>query len=135
MNGKPMLRYLGICFLGLVLAAASIQGAQGQTEKIRKSTAPQVHEGTLTEGRNVKQWKPGDPVRVTEDLRENTQADRSGERISKEPTVGPPAVRKPVAPQVMEKNLKGFCKQKGYKPGEPVRVVPDLKEDGGKKEQ
>jgi hypothetical protein len=94
--------------------------------------APRVQERdlrSLSEEKSVKEWKPGDPVRVTGDLREDGKTDPDKDAAqSGEGTPLDPVVRKPVAPQVMEGNVDNLPKAKTYKEGDPVRVAPDLRE-------
>lgn len=103
--------------------------AAGTKETPAQPAAPQVQERdvrSLTEEAPVKRWKEGDPVRIVPDLREDgdvgTGEDEAA-RQSPEPTV-----RAPVAPQVMERSVNELPKVEPYREGEPVRVVPDLKE-------
>jgi hypothetical protein len=131
---------LTLCGLapGLAHAAGTTQPiapevqAQGVDEMTRKS--PMVP------------WKPGDPVRVVPDLRESgeelpTEAEDAKEpeepRQSQEaqiemrpPQPLKPVVRAPVAPQVMEGNVGGLPAAEPYEEGDPVRIVPDMKESG-----
>jgi len=74
----------------------------------------------------VKKWKPGDPVRVVPDLKENGEAETGEAGAGEEPLQ--PIVREPVAPQIMERSIDELAKVKPYREGDPVRVVPDLKE-------
>jgi hypothetical protein len=88
--------------------------------------APQVQQQdvrSLSEEAPVKRWKEGEPVRIVPDLREGG----TGE----EPTAQPPpqpTVRAPVPPQVMKRSVSELPKVQPYREGEPVRIVPDLKE-------
>jgi hypothetical protein len=91
--------------------------------------APQVQERdvrSLTEEAPVKRWKEGEPVRIVPDLREDGEV-RTGEEQAAEQSPAP-VVRAPVAPQVMDRSVNQLSKAKPYREGEPVRVVPDLKE-------
>ena len=94
--------------------------------------APQVQERdlkSLSEEKTVKEWRPGDPVRVTGDLREDGRTDPNRDAAqSGDGTPPEPIVREPVAPQVMEGNVDDLPKVKIHKEGDPVRVVPDLRE-------
>ena len=77
----------------------------------------------------MKEWKPGDPVRVTGDLREDWKTDPGKDAAqSGDGTPPEPVVREPVAPQVMEGSVDNLPKAKIYKEGDPVRVAPDLRE-------
>lgn len=76
----------------------------------------------------MKPWKPGDPVRVMEDLKEDPPKENGrGEAQAQGPQQGP-VVREPVAPKVMDKKLQDLPQARPYQPGEPVRVMEDLKE-------
>ncbi len=93
---------------------------------------PQVQERdikSLTEQTPVTPWKPGDPVRVVPDLREDGQA-TGGESEEQAQTRQPltPIVRKPIAPQTMDQNIDDLPKVQPLQEGDPVRVVPDLRE-------
>jgi DNA replication initiation complex subunit (GINS family) len=121
------------CLLALVLALASGSFAArageigGQTP-----AAPAVQQRdikSLAEEKPVKPWKPGDPVRVMGDLREDGTPE-PGKDATQPPdqSSSKPIVRGPVAPQVMEGSVDQLPKTKPYKEGDPVRVVPDLKE-------
>jgi hypothetical protein len=82
---------------------------------------------SLSQETPVPKWKPGDPVRIVPDLREDggdTDASKSG---TDTPPLKP-IVRKPVAPNVMDQDVNDLSKPKPYDEGGPVRVVPDLKE-------
>ncbi|MEA3292209.1 MAG: hypothetical protein U9Q71_07920 [Pseudomonadota bacterium] len=81
----------------------------------------------LAKDRPVKHWKPGDPVRVVEDLKEDAKLDNNGEPYP-EKRISKPIVKEPTAPAVMDKDLTKLPKTEPYRPGDEVRVVPDLKE-------
>ena len=92
--------------------------------------APQVQELTVktrSEENPVQEWKPGDPVRVTGDLREDEKPGTGKDEAQSQPSPRP-IVREAVVPQVMEGSLKALTKVRPYKEGDPVRVVPDLRE-------
>lgn len=112
--------------LSIPFGAAAGQSAESKAEP----AAPQVQEQdvrSLSEEAPVKKWKPGDPVRVVPDLRENGEAAETGEAGTEGKPLQP-VVRGPVAPQVMERPLDELSKVKPYREGDPVRVVPDLRE-------
>lgn len=91
--------------------------------------APEVQERdvrSLTEEAPVKRWKEGDPVRIVPDLREDGDVGTGEEQAAQQPPE--PTVRAPVAPQVMDRSINELPKVQPYREGEPVRVVPDLKE-------
>ncbi len=88
---------------------------------------------SLADDNAVREWKPGDPVRVMEDLREDKGADQQAgesrdEALPDDQRPVGPFVRGPVAPQVLKEDLSDLSKVKPYRPGEPVRVMPDLRE-------
>jgi hypothetical protein len=123
--------YRSAAFLTALLAAFCLstgRAAETKTEPVPPA-APQVQEQdvrSLSEEAPVKKWQPGDPVRVVPDLREDGgaqlgEADAEGKPLQ-------PIVRAPVAPQVMERRVDELSKVKPYREGDPVRVVPDLKE-------
>jgi DNA replication initiation complex subunit (GINS family) len=114
-----------------VLLGPPSAGACGSELAQSEPAAPQVQEQdvkSLSEESPVQKWKPGDPVRIVPDLRE----DGGGTDASKSDTAPlpplKPIVRKPVAPNVMDENLNDLSKPKPHEEGDPVRVVPDLKE-------
>jgi hypothetical protein len=99
--------------------------AADPTEMPAGQAAPQVQERdvrSLTGEAPVKRWKEGEPVRIVPDLRED------GEVRTDEEQSPAPIVRAPVAPQVMDRSVNELSRAKPYREGEPVRVVPDLKE-------
>jgi hypothetical protein len=118
-------------FVLVVAALSAPSGASaGQGAEIKAApAAPQVQEQdvrSLSEEAPVKKWKPGDPVRVVPDLREDGEAEMGEAGTEGKPLQ--PVVRGPVAPQVMERRVNELSKVKPYRKGDPVRVVPDLKE-------
>jgi hypothetical protein len=103
--------------------------ATGTKETPAGPAAPQVQERdvrSLTEEAPVKRWKEGDPVRIVPDLREDGDGGTGEEQASQQSPE--PTVRAPVAPQVMDRSVNELPKVAPYREGEPVRVVPDLKE-------
>ena len=122
------------CFLFallIALASGSVAVRAGETGGQTPAT-PAVQQRdikSLAEEKPVKPWKPGDPVRVMGDLREDgTPAPGKDATQSPDQSSSKPIVRGPVAPQVMEGSVDQLPKAKPYKEGDPVRVVPDLKE-------
>jgi len=120
-----------LCALLLSLASGSFAVRAGETGG-QTPAVPAVQQRdikSLAEEKPVTPWKPGDPVRVMGDLRESgtpepgKDATQSQDQSSSKPIVG-----KPVAPQVMEGSVNQLPTTKPYKEGDPVRVVPDLKE-------
>jgi hypothetical protein len=112
---------------------APICGHAGQAadpkEMPAEPAAPQVQERdvrSLIEEAPVKRWKEGDPVRIVPDLREDGDVGTGEEQAGQQPPE--PIVRAPVAPQVMDRSVNELSKVKRYREGQPVRVVPDLKE-------
>jgi hypothetical protein len=81
----------------------------------------------LSEQYKVKDWKPGDPVRVVPDLREDAQSDQGGEDYETEASA--PMVHDRVAPQVREGSVEDLTTAEEYQEGDPVRVAPDLREE------
>ena len=118
-------------WLSAVLMAPTVCAGQATDTKETPAepAAPQVQERdvrSLTEEAPVKRWKEGDPVRIVPDLREDGDVGTGeGQAAQQSPE---PIVRAPVAPQVMERSVNELPKAKPYREGEPVRVVPDLKE-------
>lgn len=94
---------------------------------VRGAVTPKVSRSTVDLQSNVKKvkpWKEGDPVRVVQDLR------TSGEES---PSTGSnrPSVRDPQAPKVVDRNLANDPPVSPPDPETPVRVIDDLKIDGG----
>lgn len=84
--------------------------------------------GSMSEERPVQEWKPGDPVRVVPDLRTSPETDLAeGEPETPVAPAGS-CVRKPVEPLVMEQNLRDLPEVDVHQEGDPVRIVPDMKE-------
>jgi hypothetical protein len=130
--------YRSAACLTALLAAFCVstgRAAETKTEPVPPA-APQVQEQdvrSLSEEAPVKKWQPGDPVRVVPDLREDGPDLREdgGAQLGEADAEGKPLqpiVRAPVAPQVMERRVDELSKVKPYREGDPVRVVPDLKE-------
>lgn len=70
----------------------------------------------------------GQPVREGEESFANTEEGQKAQIEMQPPRPLKPIVRQPVAPQVMDENLKRLPTPKRYEEGDPVRIVPDLKE-------
>jgi hypothetical protein len=123
---------LYVALLLAVLGAPSCTPAGQAEENTERPAAPappqeqQRDVRSLTEEAPVKQWQEGEPVRIVPDLRENGET-RTGEGPPP-PQPLKPTVRKPVAPQVMERNVNDLADTKPYEEGDPVRIAPDLKE-------
>ncbi len=114
----------------LVPFAALAQEAGEPKPAMPEPAAPQVQERnvkSLSEEKPVQEWKPGDPVRVMGDLREDEKAG-TGKGESKSQPPLRPIVHEAVVPQAMDGSLKDLTKVRPYKEGDPVRVVPDLRE-------
>jgi hypothetical protein len=115
--------------LVLPLCAASDRAAAAQGDPI----TPQVQEqgvDALSEDFPVLRWKPGDPVRVVPDLREDSDA-TTGEAgvVLLPPQPLKPVVRPPVTPQVLDESVEDLPAIEPREEGGPVWIVPDLKED------
>lgn len=128
--GCRLLVSLAALVLGTFVALAGEAGRPKPATP--EPAAPRVQERdlkSLSEEKTVKEWKPGDPVRVTDDLREDGKTDPDKDAAQSGDGAPPePIVREPVAPQVMEGNVDDLPKAKTYKEGDPVRVAPDLRE-------
>ncbi len=110
--------------------------AQGSGQAPVEPGSPQIQDvdvRSLSEDKPMQPWKPGDPVRVMGDLKEDGQEGSDGNEKKPKDGISKPIVRQPVAPKVMDKDVDELDKVKPYKPGDPVRVVPDLREDDSKK--
>ena len=102
--------------------------AIGTAEENTTNLKPRVHEAAdpvIQEkdlrGEKVKlvePWRPGDPVRVVDDL-----------RLSDMESDTKPTARNPVKPEVRKGKLDEIPTVPPMKPGDPVRVREDLKED------
>jgi hypothetical protein len=92
--------------------------------------APQVQEQSVeTLPKPLVPWKPGDPVRIAPDLRED--AVPLGATIEMQPPEPlKPAVSPAVTPNVSGQNVGSLPKIKPYEIGDPVWIVPDLREGG-----
>ena len=117
----------------LLMASTDILQAQPtETPAIRPlSPAAQVQEQdirSLSEDAPVKKWEPGDPIRIVPDLREDGSPEVGQAGLEEQNHPLKPIVRKPVTPQVMEKDLDELTKVEPYEEGDSIRVVPDLKE-------
>ena len=130
---KRLLAQSGAIVLAVELQLVAAAGAASAAEEARPGVSipvvPQVQSDAVTGGGEVKTWKPGDPVQVVPDLREDqpTTITATGQ-----PHVSAPIVRAPVAPQTLEGDLRTLQKAEPYREGGPVRVVPDLREDDAK---
>ena len=122
----------GVAFV-MALDLTASAGLAGAAEEARPGVSipvvPQVQSDAATGGGEVKTWKPGDPVQVVPDLREDQQTTITA---TGQPDVSAPIVRAPVAPQTLEGDLRTLQKAEPYREGGPVRVVPDLREDDAK---
>ncbi len=119
-----------LAVLLLVPFAALAQETGEPKPAMPEPAAPQVQERnvkSLSEEKPVQEWKPGDPVRVMGDLREDEKPGTGKDEPRSQPPLRP-IVREAVVPQVMEGSLKDLTKVRPYKEGDPVRVVPDLRE-------
>lgn len=134
---RDLVRPCGLVGLLVVALQVPAAHAQGTTSASGEPTTPAVQERdikSLSEEAPVKKWKPGDPVRVVPDLREDDGPD-TGDGSAQEQPRQPlePNVREPVAPKVMERSVDELSTVEPYKEGDPVRVVPDLKQNGSGK--
>jgi hypothetical protein len=114
-----------LAFLIALQAAPAMSQQFGPT--VRPPVAPQVQEGAMeATGAKVKTWQPGDPVRVVPDLRQD-----GGPAVPEQQRAAgqAPVVHVPVAPQVLDEDLRALQKAEPHREGEPVRVVPDLRQD------
>jgi hypothetical protein len=129
---RPIHRHWRAALLSAVLVApvCAHAGQVADTKEMPAApAAPQVQERdvrSLTEEAPVKRWKEGDPVRIVPDLREDGEVETGEEQAAEQSPA--PIVRAPVAPRVMDRNVNELSKAKPYREGEPVRVMPDLKE-------
>jgi hypothetical protein len=115
----------------LLVAPVCVHAAEApDTEQTPAGPAsPQVQERdvrSLTGEAPVKRWKEGDPVRIVPDLREEGEVEPGEEQAAEQSPA--PIVRAPVVPQVMDRSVNELSKAKPYREGQPVRVVPDLRE-------
>ena len=128
---RHRLAALLVAFLLVPFAALAMETTQ-PIPPTPVPVGPQVQERdvqSLSEDKPVKEWKPGDPVRVMPDLREDENAESAtGEDKGQSQTSSKPIVHEAVAPKVMKGSLQGLTKVKPYKKGDRVRVVPDLRE-------
>lgn len=116
----------GLSPLCLVLILGAAPGSLTAGEPaVRKPVSPQVAEtdlSQLSDEHAVKPWQPGDPVRVVEDLRESAEENVANKRSGTKE-------HQPVAPDVTEGVTGDAQKVEEWKPGDPIRVIEDLKED------
>jgi hypothetical protein len=119
-----------VAYLTAFLAAVvCVPTGYADTSKAAPPARPQVQErgvDSLSEEAPVTKWKPGDPVRVVPDLREDGENPVSEGQPPPQPLK--PVVRTPVVPQVTERSVNELSKAEPYREGNPVRVVPDLRE-------
>jgi len=128
-----MLKLLGI---SEILAFSILMSTAWSNEATAGSAPTQMQERdvkSLTEQSPVTPWKPGDPVRVVPDLREDGKKTVEGEEQAQTGQPLKPIVRNPVAPGIMDQNINDLPKVQPPQEGEPVRVVPDLRESGPQK--
>ena len=121
---------------------------------VREPVPAQTFDKSLRDAPIATPMQPGQPVRVMPDLRESPEPtpdkpvapDAMNKDSQKTPGTEPdhspeaapgpdkplrPVVREPVTPKVREKPLDEAAKAKELKPGEPIRVMPDLKQRDG----
>lgn len=122
----PVRRSIPVVILALVMTGVTTARGQGVTPQVQEKDIQ-----SLSEEKPVKKWKPGDPVRVVPDLREDGEP-TAGEDGTEDRPEQPakPTVREPVAPDVMDRSIDELPTEPSYQEGDPVRVVPDLREDG-----
>ena len=111
----------------LTAAASVVTATEKAPPGVSSPILPQTRDGAVSGGGEVKTWKPGDPVRIVPDLREDQDPSAGA---ADQPSISAPIVRAPMTPQVLEGDLRALQKAEPYREGEPVRVVPDLREDG-----
>lgn len=114
----------------VVMVGWSARAMVANAAEVESSKRPAEQEKdvrSLSEQYKVKEWKPGDPVRVVPDLREDAKADQKGEDYETEASA--PMVHDRVAPQVREGSVEDLATAEEYQEGDPVRVAPDLREE------
>lgn len=121
--------WLLVAIVGIPLFVAAQDMGAGKPV-VHEPIMPKVQEtdlNVLIKGKTVKPWKPGDPVRVMEDLKEDTQ-ECDLNRNSQAQGPRKPAVREPITPRVTEKKLEDLPDMEPYKPSDSVRIMKDLRE-------
>ena len=118
---------LGGAVFWALLPAGSL--AQVPRPQIAPPVEPSVQESMPQEPPQpeVKPWQPGDPVREAPDLRQDDPRTPAVPAPVSKPV---PVVRAPVAPRVLDQNLRELDQVQPHPEGAPVRVVPDLRESG-----
>ncbi|HEX2281060.1 MAG TPA: hypothetical protein VHG52_04780 [Thermomicrobiales bacterium] len=111
---------VGWSALIVVVNAAEVESSRHPAEQEKDVRS-------LSEQYKVKEWKPGDPVRVVPDLREDANSAEGGEHNKTEASA--PMVHDRVAPQVREGSVEDLTTAEEYQEGDPVRVAPDLREE------
>jgi hypothetical protein len=114
---SPIFALIFITALVLALPAKTHARPQQDTGKpiVHEAVTPQVYEKPVQSLIAARVYKPGDPVKVVEDLKE------SGENTIEKGGVVPKAVNV---------DLSKMPKAQMYRPGDPVQVMPDLRESG-----
>lgn len=118
----------GLCHAIATVLLAAVSAGVPKDARVAEQAEPVVQEQdvrSLEEQAPVKQWKPGDPVRVVPDMRtDETPAEPETEATQRTPA---PVVHERVTPKVAEGSVRDLNKIDSYEEGDPVRVVPDLK--------
>jgi len=117
------MKCIGVAIL-VAMAAPNRIGA-GLPQEVGKpmvveAVAPQVYEHPLSQLSPLRPYKPGDPVKLIEDLRGSEEGGE--EKGGSNP---------PVSPQSLNVDLSKMPKAETYRPGDPVHLMSDLRESGG----
>jgi hypothetical protein len=122
---------------------------------VREPVPAKTLDKSLSDAPKAQPLQPGQPIRVMPDLKEspdltptpevpvtpdatksndtkNEQGAQPAEATSTHSESPQPVVREPVKPKVMEKPIDQAPKVKPMQPDEPIRVMPDLKEQGSR---
>lgn len=129
-------RRMRVASVAIIFFLAPTEISTGRAaEASSAQVAPQVQEqgiNDLAKENPVTQWKPGDPVRIVPDLRESGDASQPPAIVEMQPPQPlKPIVHPPVAPEVTEQRTDRLPTVKPYQEGQPVRIVPDLRESNG----
>jgi hypothetical protein len=82
----------------------------------------------LTQLAPVQVWNVGNAVRVIGDLREDNQPAPPQPPPAGTPPVGPAAVEETIQPDMTTRDLRDVPRTEEWRPGDPVRVMPDMRE-------
>ena len=115
-------------------SAGAVQGDEAPAARgpvVVERVTPHVVEETLQDVSRrapFRGWREGEPVRVVPDL---LGAEEEAEAEGEEPGTTDDETVDRVPPGVDERDLRDLPRERRWRPGDPVRVIEDLRTEGG----